>query len=91
MNYWDFMQLDVPVAAAVVSVSDFCRIEKVNAEFVELSGYTERELQEDGIRLFLEEERHLFLDACQCAAEGNEKIRQELQLTRADHEVRRRI
>ncbi len=88
MNYWDFMQLDVPVAAAVVSVSDFCRIEKVNAEFVELSGYTERELQEDGIRLFLEEERHLFLDACQCAAEGNEKIRQELQLTRADHEVR---
>ena len=88
MNYWDFMQLDVPVAAAVVSVSDFCRIEKVNAEFVELSGYTERELQEDGIRLFLEDVRHLFLDACQCAAEGNEKIRQELQLTRADHEVR---
>lgn len=88
MNYWDWMQLDLPIAAAVVSAGDTCRIEKVNAEFVEISGYTERELKEDSIRLIAEGDRYLFEDAYRRACSGEKNVEQELRLMRADQEVR---
>lgn len=88
MDFLDWMNVDLPVAAAVISVGSNWEFEKVNAEFVELSGYTERELKGNSKKLVVEKDQYLFEEALLRAGRGDKNIRQELRLLRADHEQR---
>lgn len=42
MDYREFIQLDLPVAVAIVSCGADWRVEEANAEFTDVLGYTER-------------------------------------------------
>ena len=44
MNYKELMAADIPIASAIISYGEDWKIERVNTEFVKLSGYTERDL-----------------------------------------------
>ena len=88
MNYWDWIRLDLPVAAALVRMGDNWKIERVNAEFVELSGYTERELAEDKLKFIADADRVLFQRILARAARENQGTGREIRLVRADHETR---
>ena len=46
MDYREFIQLDLPVAVAIVSCGADWRVEEANAEFTDVLGYTEKELRE---------------------------------------------
>ena len=48
MNYKELMAADIPIASAIISYGEDWKIERVNTEFVKLSGYTERDLGESG-------------------------------------------
>ena len=45
MDYREFIQLDLPVAVAIVSCGADWRVEEANAEFTDVLGYTEKELR----------------------------------------------
>lgn len=44
MDYKELMAADIPIASAIISYGEDWKIERVNTEFVKLSGYTERDL-----------------------------------------------
>ena len=48
MDYNELMGVDIPIAAAVATYGNSLKIEMVNAEFVRLFGYTERDLAQMG-------------------------------------------
>ena len=63
MNYKELMAADIPIASAIISYGEDWKIERVNKEFVKLSGYTERDLGESGRdQLITEEDCYLFED-----------------------------
>lgn len=88
MNYWDWIKMDLPVAAAVIRVGKTWEIEKVNAEFVEVSGYTERELKTEKQKLIAARDRDRFETCLMHAGRGEAIGGQEIRLIRADHEQR---
>ena len=48
MDYNELMGVDIPIAAAIATCGNSIKIEMVNAEFVRLFGYTERDLAQMG-------------------------------------------
>lgn len=88
MKDWDWIKLDLPVAAAVVRIGNTWEIETVNAEFVELSGYTERELKKEKYKLVADRDRDLFEEILMRAGRGEKGVRQEIRLVRSDYEKR---
>lgn len=85
MDYRKLMEMDIPAAAAVVSFSDVWKIENVNAEFVKLSGYTERELDDDRERLVLDQDRYLFEETLELAYKGASSAEREIRINCANH------
>lgn len=88
MDYRKLMEMDIPAAAAVVSFTDAWKIEKVNAEFVKLSGYTERELDDDRGQLVLDRDRYLFEETLEQAYKGADSAEREIRINCADHTTR---
>ena len=56
MDYREFIQLDLPVAVAIVSCGADWRVEEANAEFTDVLGYTEKELREPRTKKMLYDE-----------------------------------
>ena len=89
MNYKELMAADIPIASAIISYGEDWKIERVNTEFVKLSGYTERDLGESGRdQLITEKDSYLFEETLAQAIATKMPADQVLRIRRKDQEIR---
>lgn len=86
MDYKELMGVNIPVAAAVGTYGNSFEIEMVNAEFVRMFGYTEREIAEIGVRnLISEKDIYLLEETVAQAVQGSHVANQEVRIRHKDH------
>jgi diguanylate cyclase (GGDEF)-like protein/PAS domain S-box-containing protein len=89
MDYKELMAADIPIASAIISYGEDWKIEKVNTEFVKLSGYTERDLGENGRnQLITEKDCYLFEETLAQTIATKMPADQVLRIRRKDQEIR---
>lgn len=89
MDYKELMTADIPIASAIISYGEDWKIERVNTEFVKLSGYTERDLGESGRdQLITEKDCYLFEETLAQAIATKMPADQVLRIRRKDQEIR---
>lgn len=89
MDYKELMTADIPIASAIISYGEDWKIERVNTEFVKLSGYTERDLGESGRdQLITEKDCYLFEETLAQAIATKMPADQVLRIRRKDQKIR---
>lgn len=89
MDYKELMAADIPIASAIISYGEDWKIERVNTEFVKLSGYTERDLGESGRdQLITEKDCYLFEETLAQAIATKMTADQVLRIRRKDQKIR---
>lgn len=89
MDYKELMTANIPIASAIISYGEDWKIERVNTEFVKLSGYTERDLGGSGRdQLITEKDCYLFEETLAQAIATKMPADQVLRIRRKDQEIR---
>lgn len=85
MDYREFIQLDLPIAVAIVSCGTDWKVEEVNTEFAEVLGYTEKELQENSPKeMIWQEDYEAFAGIMKRVVHTRENGKLQLRIVRPD-------
>lgn len=87
MDYNELMGVDIPIAAAIATCGNSIKIEMVNAEFVRLFGYTERDLAQMGAEnMISKQDIYLLEETVAQAVQGQRVADQEVRIRRKGHD-----
>ena len=87
MDYNELMGVDIPIAAAVATYGNSLKIEMVNAEFVRLFGYTERDLAQMGAEnMISKKDIYLLEETVAQAVQGQRVAEQEVRIRQKGHD-----
>lgn len=87
MDYKELMGVDIPIAAAVATYGNSLKIEMVNAEFVRLFGYTERDLAQMGAEnMISKQDIYLLEETVAQAVQGQRVADQEVRIRQKGHD-----
>ena len=85
MDYREFIQLDLPIAVAIVSCGTDWKLEEVNTEFAEVLGYTKKELQENSPKeMIWQEDYEAFAGIMKRVVHTRENGKLQLRIVRPD-------
>lgn len=88
MNYREWIQMDLPVAAAVMGFGTEWSVEAANPAYEELTGYTEKELKTHGpAEIVRKNDQPLLLQTLNEIVRTKESNCQQLQIIRPDGEL----
>ena len=89
MDYRDFIQLDLPVAVAIVSCGADWRVEEANAEFTDVLGYTEKELRETRPqKMVYDEDYAILVSVLENVVRTHDNGKMQLRIVRPDGKTR---
>ena len=89
MDYREFIQLDLPVAVAIVSCGADWRVEEANAEFTDVLGYTEKELRETRPQKMVYDEDYANLvSVLENVVRTHDNGKMQLRIVRPDGKIR---
>lgn len=87
MNYREWIQMDLPVAVAIISYGTKWKVEAVNAACAELTGYTECELKKhDSLEIVSQKDYSVLLQKLEKIIRTRQSDQMQLQIFRPDGE-----